>query len=265
MAGLVDLFYKDLRWALISTDDQFSVHGQFTSVEVQERLAANYSEFRSLGRAQPILMFSDNDADVITFDVRVFAQHNGILGLFGDKVDDLINDIRGLTKPVPKFGRPRIFAFAVGDAISMTCVVADTGPMAYDRLRPITGDHRGVTTTITLKRYEEYDVTLSGSQAESLVQPFYSGESYEGLCQRIYGNPNLGEPLRRRNPELPTPSVGEFIHVPPQASLRRGFALTPQSPALKSSDRNLARREAMFRDRNMTHRSYSLGADWDGV
>lgn len=265
MTGLLDLFFKDLRWTLSSQDDDFVVKGKFTTTDLVEDIVANYAEFRSLGRPQPVLMFTDNASDKLTFTARVFAEHNGLLGFLGDKVDDLINDLRSLPKPVAKLGRPRIFDFAVGESVSMPCVVETVGGIAYDRLRPATGDHRGCTAHIVLRRYEAYDATLSGRAAESLVQPFFEGESFESLAKRVYGNAALGEALRRRNPDKAVPAVGVFIHLPPAASLGRAFLLEPQSPTLEPTTRNLARRREAFRTRHLQGVSYTLGAEWHGV
>lgn len=264
--GLLSLFFKDLNWKLESVDDGFSIEGQFTTTDLVEDISANYAEFRSLGRAQPILMFQDNANDRMSFTARFYAQHNGLLGLLADKIDDKVDAIRSLAKPVPELGRPRIFKFAVGESISMQCVVETVGGIAYERLRPMTGDLRGITAKIVLRRFQEYDVTLSGSAAESLVQPFLANDSYEALAARVYGKAILGEALRRRNPDKATPTTGDFIHIPPQASLARGFAATPQAPALARNDANNERRRLLFKERS-ARRSivYTLGPAWDGV
>lgn len=263
--GLLDLFFKDLRWKLESADgDGFSLDGQFTTTDLVEDISANYSEFRTLGRAQPILMFNDNANDRMSFTARFWAQHNGLLGLFADKVDDKVEALRGLAKPVSHLGRPRIFDFSVGEFISMRCVVETVGGIAYDRLRPATGDLRGVTASIVLRRFEEYSVELSGAAAESLVQPFLLNDSYEHLAQRTFGAPILGEALRRRNPNIPKPSVGTFIHIPPRATLTRGFALTPQAPTLAVNDANDERKRTFFKARKDKRTiSYKLGPAWD--
>jgi hypothetical protein len=267
-AGLISLFFKDLRWKLDSVDDSFSLTGQFTSTDLVENISANYAEFRSLGRAQPILMFEDNANDTMTFGVRFWAQHNGLFGfgILSDKIDDKVSQLRSLPRPVASLGRPRIFDFSLGESISMRCVVAGVGGISYDRARPMTGDLRGVTTSITLKRFEEYDVSVAGRAAESLVQPFLADDSYEIMAQKFYGEPVLGEALRRRNPELPLPRAGTFIHLPPKQSLANGFALTPQSPVLKKSDATDAlRNEAFRRQAQRKKLVYTLGPEWNKV
>lgn len=262
--GILDLFFKNLKWKLESVDDGFSLEGQFTTTDLVEDISANYSEFRTVGRAQPILMFKNNANDRMSFTARFWAQHNGVFGLFADKVDDKVSDLRSLPKPVFALGRPRIFDFSVGESVSMRCVVDTVGGIAYDRLRPSTGDLRGVTAKIVLRRFVEYDVTLVGNASESLVQPFLANDAYETLAKRVFADPTLGEALRRRNPDIPRPSTGIFIHIPPHASLARGFSLTPQAPALEKTDVNVARRKALFKARKeRVSVSYVLGSEWN--
>lgn len=264
--GLVDLFFKDLRWTLESEDDFFSLSGQFTTTDLQEQVSANYSEFRSLGRSKPIQMFMNENLNEMTFTARFHARHNGLFGLFSDRVDDQAEDVRGLSQVVEKLGRPRIFTFSVGESISMRCVCISSGGIAYERLRPATGDLRGFTAQITLREYVEFDTSLSGRPAESLVQPFLGGDSYETIANRFYGDANLGEALRRRNPEIPTPKTGTFLHIPPKEIIGRGFALTPQSPALKKSPANDARRIALFKERSQKKtRVFTLGPEWNNA
>lgn len=265
--GIADLFFKDLRGRLESIDDGFVFEAQYSTTDLVENIAANYTEFRSLGRVQPVLMFDDEKSDTMTFTIRFFAQHNGLFGLFGDSIDDKVEQLRSLPRKVAELGRPRIFDFVIGESIGFRCVVETVGGISYDRLRPATGDLRGVTASIVLKRYEEYDVTLSGGNAaESVVQPFLSNDSYETLTKRVYGVALLGEALRRRNPDKAQPAVGTFVHIPPQAKLTKGFALTPQSPALATNEANDARRKTIFKTHRARRRlSFSLGAEWDGA
>jgi len=260
--GLLSLFFQDLRWVLSSVDDGFKVEGQFTTTDLVEDISANYSEFRSVGRSQPILQFNDNANDKMTFTARFWAQHEGLFGVFADKVDAQIEAVRSLPRVEPSLGRPRIFDFAVGDAISLRCVVDSVGGIAYDRLRPLKGDLRGFTAKIVLRRFDEYDVTLSGRAAESLVQPFLFGDSFESLARRYYSAPSLGEALRRRNPTV-TPAVGTFVHLPPAAKLAQGFALEPTSPALARTEANASRRRKLFRARkSRAAYAYTLGREW---
>jgi len=267
--GLLSLLFQDLRWELKSKDDNFSLKGQFTATDLVEDIAANWHEFSSLGRAQPVLTFKNNANDRMSFTAVFRTQHNGfpfLLGLGSDVVKTQIKKVRSLAKPVKDLGRPRIFDFLIGEGVEFPCVVDRVAGIAYEQLRPLTGDHRGFTATISLRRYEPYDPSLvGGSAAESLVLPFYGGESYESLTERVYGTPHLGEALRRRNPDKPAPKSGMFIHIPPSAVLANEEGRVPQSESLGDSEASVLRRRSHVTARNSrTYRSHLLGPEWTG-
>jgi hypothetical protein len=265
-------FYNDLVWRLVSRDDGSIVEGQFEPNNLRKALSARYAEARTLGRFTPILMFEDNTVESYSFVVRVWAQHEGTLPLLGvvggggiapDTVEDLVAAIEGLVRPDPRFGRPMIYDFTVGSVVALTCVVSEIGPVSFDKLRPSRGDFRGATFELTLLKYEEYDISLQSSLTESLVQPFLSNDSFESMAFRAYGNPNAGEPLRRRNPGLVNPNVGDLLHLPPEPLLLTGFEFEPQAPALAFSDEQDAVRRDHFKLRGKDRVSFSLGPLWD--
>ena len=279
MAGLSlkSLISQDLNWTLTSLDDGTIVRGQFHPEDMRKDVGSNYASARTVGRAQPIRQFEDENADVITFTARVWAQHEGIPGIIGavaaavtgrlDSIEDLVEEIESLPRKIPFLGRPRIWTFSVGSArvLEMNCTVDRIGGMSFAQLRPFSGDLRGVTFRITLTRFEEYDVSLGGTPSLSLVVPVLSNDSYESLSKRVYGNATSGEPLRRRNPDRPSPAVGEMIHMPPQAILTLGYTPTPVSPVLERTVEGEARRREHQAKRAGDYLSYSLGPEWDEV
>ena len=267
MAGtsLASLIFQDVVWRLVSRDDETEIIGQYIPKDLQETIKGRWVQTRTLGRNQPILQFEDEESDVFTFTARVFAQHEGFFGLTRpDSIEDIVAQIRALPKADPRFGRPLIWDFAVGEVIRMTCVVESVGPVRYDRLRPAFGDFRGATFSLTLRRYVGYDTTLTEFQLpESLILPALERDSYEFLAQRAYGKPELGDAIRRRNPELRVPTLGELIHLPPETSLRENFVLTPQSPVLARTAENDERRREHVKLRGRSKLSYTLGPEWD--
>ena len=154
---------------------------------------------------------------------------------------------------------------AVGDTLTMTCVVKTVGGIRYDRMRPFDGTLRGVTFQVELWRFDEYDVSLAGGGAESLVLALRENESFENLAVRVYGDASVGEPLRRRNPQFVVPEAGNLIHLPPKASLTVGFTLKADSVPLNPTDRQTTARRAHFALRAKKHRSHVLGPEWSGA
>lgn len=270
--GLVNLLFQDLTWKLESQDDSFVVEGQFTTTDLVENISAEYQEFKSLGRAQPILSFKNNANTKMSFTAVFRARHNGLFGPltpgFGsDVIDNHLERIKSLPVPTKDLGRPRIFNFVLGQSVQFPCVVESVGGIAYERLRPLTGDHRAFKARISLRYYEPYDPSLSrNAPAESLIIPFFENESYESLTQRIYGTPHLGEALRRRNPELTSPKAGDFVHVPPASVLASEKSVTPQSRTLDdSNDSTLRRRQYIAKRNAKSYRSHTLSPEWNKV
>lgn len=265
--GLIDLLGQDIKWRLTSLDDGHTVKGQYIPTDVRKDVKGKYGMVSTLGRDQPIIQYLSHEADRFSFTARVWAQHDGLFGLLKDDIEDLAEEVENLARVDPDLGRPHIFDFAIGqtDRLSSTVVVESVGGMTFDRLRPLDGDLRGVTFSISLIRFDPYDVSLSGRAAESLVLPFRDNESYELAAQRVYGDPVAGEALRRRNPDIPTPSPATFIHFPPRPALLTGFLLTPQSGALERTDDNEDNRRAHFALRGAAQVSHKLGPLWDGV
>lgn len=267
--GLIDLFGQETTWRLVSLDDGRTLKGQFIPTNVTKDGGANYGQISTQGRPQPILQYLSEVGDSYSYNVFVFARHDGLFGLFKDDIEGITAAIDSLHRVDPDFGRPHIWDFSIGqtDALSATVVVQSTGGVSFERLRPLDGDLRGVLFSFKLLRYEPYDVTLSGRAAESLVLPTRDNESYELAAARVYGSGSTGagEALRRRNPDKPRLTVGDLIHYPPKPALLTGFLLVPQSPVLERTDVNEANRRAHFALRGAPKVSHVLGPLWDGA
>lgn len=255
LAGIPDLLLQRMNWRLTSQDDGQVIKGQFPPLGLNHTVSANYAEVGTLGRDQPILQFDGDELEVLEFTARVWARNQV------DGVRRQINELKNAVRRDKDLNRPKVWEFTAGRHLSLTCVVQSVGQVRYDRLRP-DGSYRGATFKIRLLRYEPYDATLSGQDAESLVLPFRSNESFEGLALRVYGDPNAGEPLRRRNPEIVVPEAGDLVHLPPKRALTVGFKLEPASTALAPTSRQERAQREHFRRRGRTYRSHVLGAEW---
>jgi hypothetical protein len=278
--GFGSLINQDNFWTLASLDDDVVVRGQYKAEGIVKNTGARYTSNQTVGRAQPIRQFDSEDEDQISFTARCWAAHEGLPGFLGslsrgvdallgrtDSIEDIVEQIESLHRVVPSLGRPRIWQFSVGSSrsLEMVCTVDSVGGISYADLRGLNGDLRGVTFTISLTRFEEYDVGLNGKQNLSLIVPVLENDSFESLSKRVYGNASSGEPLRRRNPSKSTPSVGDLIHMPPQAALTLGYTMEPLSPVLKRTALEVARRKGHERVRSQSRRSFVLGPEWDGV
>ncbi len=266
MAGVTDLLFQSLNWKLTSQDDGKVIEGQFMPTDLVQNISANYAQISTLGRAQPILQFQNDELETITFTARIWAPHQGVAGLGAETIEEIVDDIKALPRKDPDLGRPKIWEFTAGESLALVCIVKSIGGVRYDRMRPLDGTLRGVTFSMELWRFDEYDVSLSGGAgAESLVLAFKENESFESLGRRVYGDPNVGEPLRRRNPSLVVPTAGDLVHLPPKQNLTVGFSLEPVSVPLARTERQQTAQRDHFSRRARTYRSHVLGPDWAGA
>lgn len=273
------------RWALVSQDfPGHEILGDFPPVDLIENVSATWVEQSTLGLSQPILQFVGGTADTFSFQARVWAKHQGILGtgLLRDDVDEKVAEIKAAARAHPDLGRPEVFLFAIASVglarsigtllgikapepqIAVQVVVRSVGGIRYDRFRG-DGSMRGAIFSMDLVRYEPYDAEalVTTQEAESLVTPARTGESYEHIAARVHGDPTLGEALRRRNPERPVLAVEDLVHVPSARILRREITpLTPQSLALRSGDEQRENKLAAFKARGGPVSTHVLLKNW---
>lgn len=238
--GLIsDLLLPSLAWKLTSLDTSEVVEGQFIPQDLTENIGADYTTTTTTARGAPFVHFSSEGGRSITFTARVFAKHQGLFGVLQDEVEDLVSKIRKTPKVDSDLGRPHVWLFEAGQYVSMNCVVRSVGGITYDRMRPLDGSLRGISCRFDLLEFVDYS-TRSETANESLVVPILEGDSYELIASRHYGDPYVGEALRRRNPERPIPVAGETIHIPPKEKLMRGFRRVPQSKVLADKTSRVA-------------------------
>lgn len=274
---------NEARWSLVSQDFGTEILGDFPPVDVVENVSAGWAEQTTLGLDQPILQFIGGRLDTVTFEARVWAKHQGLggTGLGRQDVDETVAAIKNTVRRNPELGRPEVYLFSIvskgllrsigaflglkgpDPQLALQVVVRSVGGVRYDRFRG-DGSIRGATFSIELARYEPYDVSvLTGEEAESLVTPTRTGETYEHIALRVHGDPILGEALRRRNPERRVLVEGDLVHVPSSRILRREITpLTPASTPLRDGDPQRENKLAAFEERGVAVGTHVLLKDW---
>lgn len=235
----MSIFDPKNKWTLVSQDDATTIEGQFEAQNVVESVSGEWADQGTFGLIQPILQFVGGELDKVTLEVLAFAPFDPIfksagalVGIKEDQFDikDLVDTIKGLPRADPDLGRPHVYLFSHGSQLEVQCIVKTVGGIRYQSLRPAGGEMRGVLFSMELWRYEPPPALTGATAAESLVTPAREGETYEHIAARVHNDPDLGEALRRRNPERRTLTKGDLVHVPPARTLRReSLPLTPQS------------------------------------
>ena len=262
MAGVADLLFQSLNWKLTSQDDGATIEGQFGPTDLVQHVGADYAQIKTIGRPQPILQYQNDELERITFTARYWAPHQGVLGLGAETIEEVVEEVKALPRADADLGRPKVWEFTAGEELAMVCIVKSVGGIRYDRMRPLDGTLRGVTFQMELWRFDDYDISLSGSGAESLVLAMRENESFESLALRVYGQASIGEPLRRRNPGLVIPEAGNLVHLPPKARLTVGFSMAPASIPLATTSRQKIAKQEHFSRRAKRYRSHVLGPEW---
>lgn len=114
-------------------------------------------------------------------------------------------------------GRPPIMLFTYGRVINEIVLVEDVDP----QIKTLTseGEPREIELSIRCHRYKPFrqqqiDPTKPTKESYHL-RASSALKTYEAIALRYYGNPLLGDRLRKRHPDRPmTPEVGYLVKVP---------------------------------------------------
>ena len=177
------------------------ISGQFTPQQVTHNVGVQLPEAGGFSRLSPIIAWVGGQLETFSFQARLFSEHRD-----DNSAAEKLEELRELTKPHVDLKRPPLVSFFWGVAIpnGLPCFIESLGGIVYDEIRD-DGSLRGVTLTITLKRFEQYRIEqVPISQAEQTpAHEAKHGETYEMVAMHRYGDPLLGVLLRQRNPRAP--------------------------------------------------------------
>lgn len=218
---------------------------QFTPNSFTENISSGYAEANALNRAHPIIQFTRGESESISFEAQLFASNNT------EDVEPLLDLLKKAVRRDEKLKRPPTWILVIGSYVNMKCVVASIGGIKYDPMRS-DGTVRSATCDIELRRYEPFDISLTDPNARP-TNTFYrvvrSGDLWEHLAGRQYGDPDKGELLRRLNPDQPFPIAGKTILMPDAEKLD-DVVISPDSIPLARTVAGVALARDMFTLRN---------------
>lgn len=230
------VFPTHRNWFLVNTDTGEEITGQFEAVGVTRNVKSNYSRKTALNRATPITQYLNGDADTLTFQGRIFRRD--VLqgsGLLGPRPQDELQTLIAWTKRDPNLGRPPIVILGVGDGDpiygAFFSVIDSISDIFYDS--PVsTGAFRGATFTVDLSQYSEDFSVEPFAPPETRYARAKDGDYYELLAAEEYGQPLLGDIIRKRHPEKQIVQSGDVVKLPSLDAIRT-IAIQPTSIALK--------------------------------
>lgn len=194
-------------WQMKNLDDGEVLQGQFEPENVQRDVGANWGQFTSLNRQNPIMQFLNGAQESLSFDGRFFRDH-----ALDQSPQLKLNKLISWTKIQKNIRRPPIIQFWVGDGhVMMNCVI--TGITASYARPDFFGELRDVGFSISLLEF----TTFSIDDAEEKFTRYARARErdyYEILAFEEYGNPMIGDVIRKAHPQQLTLQSGDIVQLP---------------------------------------------------
>jgi len=155
-----------------------------------------------------------------------------------DSIRSRVSKYIALSEKNSRLGRLPICHFSLGNIVAEV-VLVEAVDIDIEDIRP-DGEARMVRLAFSLVRYVPFsqkriDPTKPVKESYYLVASSYEA-SYEAIARRFYGNPLLGDRLRKRHPDMPgAPTVGSTIKVPARSIIIRE-PIEPSFHALSLTD-----------------------------
>lgn len=224
----------EVNWDLYDMDHDEYWLPQFPIEDISTTVGGVLSQQGRFGFQDTITMWTQGKIKSISFETMLYArdEDEGVIVL------DQQEALEKLAIKDRELGRPPICIWSLGSAQSEICLVEAVDPTIVSTLR--NGEPREVRFSITLSRYvpfsqKQIDPTKPVKESFLLVASA-AEQSYEGIARRYYGEPMLGDRLRKRNPGYPfAPAVGTIVKVPAKAVVLQEI-VEPASHVLSLDD-----------------------------
>lgn len=258
-------------WTLSNLDTGEEITGQFGAEELTEDAgAAEIAAKHALNRDIPIQQWVHGNAREFTFTGRFWLTKQGLIAaMMGEEKPkepvQRLDLLRTWIKRDTKLRRPPVLMFWVGDTSVYLhyCLIKSLSNIRYEDFETGSGKVKHVSFDIALVEYLPFDKSDAPSKGETRYHYVKQGEYYELMCQREYGDPMMGDVIRKRHPTLPLPVPGERIKLPSYRAIRTN-SVEPTSVQLQNAFTRgtapqRALRIAVFEARNVDY--YSLVLD----
>ena len=196
---------------------------------------ATVAEAARFGFEDPVIHWTGGKGRTLTFATMLYARTSAE----AVDVEAMLDTLQRLCAKDPKLGRPPICLFTFGSTVSETVLVLDVDPVIRS-VEPVLGQPREVELSITMKRYTPFSQTAINPSRPAKLSFYLVAsqleQSYEAIAKRFYGNPLLGDRLRKMHPAYPLrPALGSIVHVPPRGVIARQV-VEPSFHALRLDD-----------------------------
>lgn len=202
------------------------------------------------GEQNTITHYTGGGPRTFSFSVMLYARHADEAA----DVEDLLDKLIALTEKDDALGRIPICLFRFGSYLSETVLVEKVDPTIVSV--DTAGFVREVRCAMSMRRYTPFSqsqIDPTKQTKESYLRVVAQGEQmWEMIARRYYGDPMLGDRLRKRHPEYPfSAPIGAVVKVPARGILLKetvkpafhAFALDDED-AVDNYDRILSYRNA---------------------
>lgn len=233
----MSLFPNFRVWHMLNQDTGQLLSGQFEPDTVSEERGSVYAERFTLNRKKAILQFLHGKTPLVSFTgmfynetvlgpTSGFGVASALVPTFGDVRKNLAT-LQSWSERDPKFGRPPIILFWIGDGWINTNAVIESVNVAH--LKPaFLGAFKGAKFTVAMREFTPFDPEAKGL-FDTRIHKTKKSEYYELIAQREYREPLIGVILRQRNPSKINLTIGDSVRLP------AGTGTIRQEPITQSS------------------------------
>lgn len=238
-------------WSIKNLDDDELIQPQLPMPEdgIQVNYGGTLIDQQRFGMQDPITHWVHGITKNITFTAILFTRHVDEAA----DVEDLFDQLTLLTQKDDTLGRPPICVFRYGNFFSEVVLVekADSNIVSVDK----DGFVREVRISLSLRKYvpfsqKQIDPTKPAKESFYLIASS-AERSYEAIARRHYGDPLLGDRIRKRHPAEPFAArIGDKVKVPPKAIVLQE-SIEPSFHALSLTDEDAVENfETILADRS---------------
>jgi len=231
--GLLYKFVEDQLWTLASNDNGIIVEGQFIIDSLTHDKSSNLGSLSALGRETPIVSFLSGDVEKLSFQAIIFSMN------YWDNIEEKIEDLFAMATPDENTGVYPVCNFFHGQ-FARQVLVKSLGGITY-REPKYDGALKQATFNIELWRFEDYAyyvTSASGQERETKYVLAKTGDYYELIAAREYGNALLGVNMRQLH-DLPILQPGDPVKVLRRTHSKILKPIKPETNLLDRSDKTV--------------------------
>lgn len=213
-ASLASNFIPNMKvWVLTNLDSNESIQGQFEAEGLSEEISATWGKFTSINRQKPIQQFLHGNSDQVSFTARLFRNH-----ALDETPKKKLDKLKSWVRIDPSVRRPPILQFSVGDGhLTKNCIIVGISSR-YGR-PDYFGGLRSVEFTMALEEFSTFSLE-DEEETDTRYARAKDGQYYELLAYYEYGDPLVGDIIRKDHPQLQRLQTGDIVKLPSIEGIR---------------------------------------------